>query len=154
MHQVMPSTDTEQYRNRLNRMSTLRAQRIIAQANAVSFDGQVLTSSASIGYFLDIVSYLQHHGVAVLVIEPPNVWYWTADADFIAQFTAACHDQPPLVDFGDARKYRELFLPPEIRYDDAHLNGAGAVIWSRVLAKTFAELLRRGRLGPQATCQH
>ena len=98
-----------------------------------------LVSDRMLEDFLDLVRSLRSKGVAVLVVMPPNERQWPFHASFIATLRRCCASDIPLADFGDAGKWRDLFVPASIRYDDEHMNAAGAAIWSRALADTTAK---------------
>ena len=89
--------------------------------------------------FLDEVRYLKSKGIAVLVVIPPNERQWPYHAAFIAKLRRHTGDDIRLVDFGDPRRWRDLFLPADIRYDDEHMNVRGAAVWSRALAEQASE---------------
>ena len=92
--------------------------------------------------FVEQVRFLRDQGIKVLVVIPPNMWEWTYHVAFLTRLRARCRDDIPFVDFGDPDKWPELFLPPDIRYDNAHMDAKGAVVWSKVLADQFAEAIQ------------
>jgi len=91
--------------------------------------------------FVEQVRFLQDHDIKFLVVIPPNVWEWTYHVGFIERLRARCRDDIPFIDFGDFGKWPELFLPPDIRYNNAHMDSKGAAVWSTVLADQFAKLI-------------
>jgi hypothetical protein len=98
-----------------------------------------LVSEAMFQVFVDQVRFLRSKGVQVLVVIPPNTWWWHFHVAFIARLHEHCGDEIPFIDFGDEQRWPELFLPPSIREDDSHMNAKGAVIWSKILADQFAK---------------
>jgi hypothetical protein len=101
-----------------------------------------LVSDEMFEVFVEQLRAFRDKGISVLVIIPPNMWEWQYHVAFLARLRAHCRDDIPFVDFGDSEKWPELFLPPEIRYDDAHFDAKGAVVWSGVLADQFAKALQ------------
>jgi hypothetical protein len=148
---VIDGDELKRYPDQLQLVARLRAERIATLTNEAPANFPDFVTDESFGYFARLVLDLQARGVTVLVIQPPSLWHWQTEAAFVAKFRAQCPGQT-LIDFGDAQSFRNLFLPAEIRYDDAHMNGRGAVIWSEVLADRFAELSRADALKNRANC--
>lgn len=94
-----------------------------------------LVSDEMFAVFLRLVSSLRAKGIEVLVVMPPNERQWQFHASFIDRLRRCCEKDIPLADFGDASRWRDLFVPASIRYDDEHMNAKGAAIWSRALAE-------------------
>jgi hypothetical protein len=88
---------------------------------------------------IEQIRFLRSKGIKVLIIIPPNQWEWTFHVALLSKLRTRCRDDVPFVDFGDLKRWPELFVPPNIRYDDAHMNSQGAEIWSKVLADQVAK---------------
>jgi len=87
---------------------------------------------------IEQVRFLRGKGVKVLVATPPNDWAWPFHAALVAKLRTRCQDDVPFVDFGDSEKWPELFLPPDVRLNSAHLSSKGAALWSKALADQFS----------------
>lgn len=131
---AMSGEEARRYESGIDAFAKTRAdalQRLTADAGPVS--------DRMFDVFLELVRYLRSKGFAVLVVMPPNERQWQFHAAFIARLRRCCASDIPLADFGDAVRWRDLFVPASIRYDDEHMNAKGAAIWSRALADRAAE---------------
>jgi hypothetical protein len=79
----------------------------------------------------------------VIAVEPPSMVHSEYELPFVARLRSSIVRGPPFLDFSDPREYPELFEVGN-RHDGSHLNVRGAVVWSRLLADRFAELIKRG----------
>ena len=151
--QTMRPQDQDAYEMDLSRIQTERPQRINALlAASHSPEIENLVTNAGFAFFARLVSRLEARGVAVFVIQPPNIWQWQYEAAFIARLHLRCGHQLPLIDYGDIATHEELYLPPSIRYDSAHLDADGAVVWSDDLARDFAHFLKAGAFEHPIDC--
>jgi hypothetical protein len=128
---AMTGADARRYESGIDAFAKVRA--------AGLEQPQPLVSDRMFGDFLDLVRYVRSKNIAVLVVTPPNERQWQFHASFIAKLRRCCANDIPLADFGDAGRWRDLFVPASIRYDDEHMNATGAAIWSRALAEKTAE---------------
>jgi hypothetical protein len=137
---VMSGDDARRYESGLDAFAKTRAAELERLSAGSGGDaGARLVSDPMFEGFLELVRYLRSRSIAVLVVTPPNERQWQFHAAFIARLRRCCARDIPLADFGDASRWRELFVPASIRYDDEHMNADGAAIWSRALAERTAE---------------
>jgi hypothetical protein len=148
---IIDGDELKRYPAQLQLVARLRAERIATLASEAPSNFPDFVTNESFNYFARLVSDLQARGVTVLVIQPPSLWHWQTEAAFVAKLRSECPGRA-LIDFGDAQSFQNLFLPAEIRYDDAHMNGRGAVIWSEVLADKFAKMQKAGALTSETRC--
>jgi hypothetical protein len=121
--------------NRLNRIQALE-QRPLPEGI------RDLVSNDMFDVLIEQIRFLRSKGIKVLIIIPPNQWEWTFHVALLSKLRTRCRDDVPFVDFGDLEMWPELFLPPNIRYDDAHMNSQGAEIWSKILADQVAKAFK------------
>ena len=135
---AMAGEEARRYESGLDSFAQARARQLQALADDPDTDSSRLVSDRMLDLFVAQVNYLRAHGIAVLVVIPPNERQWTYHTAFIARLRRRCGSEIPIVDFGDARRWRDLFVPPAIRYDDEHMNVKGAARWSEALADETA----------------
>lgn len=134
----MTGADARRYENGLDAFAKTRAD-ALQRLDAGRDDAAAgLVSERMFDVFLRLVASLRSKGAAVLVVMPPNERQWQYHAAFIARLRRCCASDIALADFGDALRWRDLFVPASIRYDDEHMNVKGAAIWSRALADRVA----------------
>jgi hypothetical protein len=153
MYTTMNQEDAREYESRVLNYPGRRKERIQALEHQPRPDVPDLVTDEMFEVFIEEVRFLRARGIDVLVVIPPNMWEWTYHAAFLIRLRAQCGDDIPFVDFGDAEKWPELFLPPSIRDDAAHMNVKGALVWSKVLADQFAMAVQT-RMPPQRRESH
>jgi hypothetical protein len=136
---AMTDAEASRYEAGLDRFGQERAARIQELSATPEARGGDVVTDRMLDVFLAQVRALQAKGIAVLVVIPPNVRQWNYHAALIARLRRCCAGDIPLVDFGDPDRWRDLFLPSAIRYDDEHMNAKGADLWSRALADQASE---------------
>lgn len=67
------------------------------------------------------------------------------DVSLAERLRVRCGNAFPLLDYGDAEKYPQLFSV-ESHLDPAHLNLPGAKAWSALLAQDIGRLIAGGTL--------
>jgi hypothetical protein len=152
LDEAISGQDLNQYLAALKRIPPLRTDLIAAIRSGKHERSLETLTGENMQHFIDLVSFLHDRGVIVLVVQPPSTWYWEVEAEFVGKFRHRCPAQPPLVDFGDIESFRSLFLPADVRSDNAHMTGRGAAIWSKVLAEKFAALQKAGALTSEIKC--
>src|SRR5205823_3693941 len=138
---AMPDAEARRYEAGLERFGQERASRLRELAGNPGADSGSVVTDRMVEVFLAQIRFLQAKGIAVLVVIPPNVRQWNYHAALIARLRRCCAIDIPLADFGDPHRWRDLFLPGAIRYDDEHMNAKGADVWSRALADRASEWL-------------
>jgi hypothetical protein len=149
---AMSRQEVDQYLLDVQRVPPLRAE-FIATKSEVTAGIKDLVTDATFDFFARLVDDLQAKGVKVLVIQPPSFWNWDIEAAFVAKYRSRCADGPPLIDFGDAQQNPDLFLPPEIRYDNSHMNRDGAIVYSESLARKLSTLIAAGAFDARPGCK-
>ena len=138
---AMAGEEARRYESGLDAFAEARARQLRTLTDDPDADSGRVVSDRMLDVFLAQVNYLRAHDVAVLVVIPPNERQWIYHTAFIARLRRRCGNEIPVVDFGDARRWRDLFVPSAIRYDDEHMNATGAARWSEALADETAAWL-------------
>jgi hypothetical protein len=139
---IMDWKQTHEYEDKVGNYPQLRTEFIRdLERNPRAAGMPDFVSEAMFEVLVEQVRFLSDKGIAVMVVIPPNLWMWTYHAAFLTRLRAQCGDDIAFVDFGDAEKWPELFLPADIRSDSAHMNAKGAAVWSKLLADQFAKAI-------------
>jgi hypothetical protein len=141
INKTMDATQARDYTNRLRDYRSNRLSRIeTVEKRPKGFPD--LVSNDMFDVLVDQIRVLRAKGIKVLIITPPNQWEWTFHVALLSRIRERCRNDVLYVDFGDFDRWPELFLPPTIRYDDAHMNSEGAKIWSKILADEVAKAFK------------
>jgi hypothetical protein len=103
-----------------------------------------VVSAEMVDQFVEMGKQIEAAGAIPLVLLPPVVGEWPWEADFTVKFVARCGDSH-MLDFDDPEAFPTVF-DLAMRYDGSHLNGLGAPVWTKLVAKELADKLSNGEL--------
>jgi len=112
----------------------------------------LLISDRMLDYVLEIGEYVREKGAVPIIVQPPAIHAWDWALAFVEKFRSRC-GEARLLDFSDPTKFPNLYGNLQYWADGGHLSGVGAVVWSKLLAARFADLLRQG-IASVPLCKH